>query len=282
MAFAYPTYYVGQKGTASPLPASRLDRDTRGVVWVYEPPDPRATYVLGLDPSFGLTGWSRETRREDDIDTNNSAIEIIRVGRGGTPDRQVCEYAAPLDAEDIADVANCLGRIYAGADEDYKQCKVIIEAQPGPGLLTIKRIQSLGYRNLFRWQHLDKATVAQTNSIGWYSSRSTVPILWTRCARHILKGGVKIYSPELIEEMADARMNLNRGTAAAKYGSQDDRLRAFMLAIWAGREWALDNEDEFPEVTNTQQRTIDPQACDMSYDDYMSFAEDLFNSLGDN
>ena len=114
------------------------DGDPRGIIWLYEPPSPRARYVMGVDASQGRTGWSRYNRTEDDSEIDNGAIEVIRLGTGEpghpgfTPDVQVAEYAAPIDPYDLATVANTMGRLYGGRNEDG-QALAIIEVYPGPG-----------------------------------------------------------------------------------------------------------------------------------------------------
>src|SRR5581483_3290707 len=97
---------------------SDIDGDPRGVVFLYEPPNPRSRYILGCDPTQGRTGWSRYNRSEDDAKIDNGAIEVIRIGRGEPdtpgfiPDTQVAEFAAPVDPYDLAGVVNVLGRLY--------------------------------------------------------------------------------------------------------------------------------------------------------------------------
>src|SRR6266702_7431354 len=198
------------------------DDDPRGVVWLYEPPLAQANYVISCDPSYGLAGWQRALRKEDDEKTDNCAIEVIRCGVGKQMDIQVAEFAAPIDAEDAAGVVNFLGRMYAGASEE-DQALAIIEVQPGPGLLTQRElINKFGYSNLFIWQHLDQMTIKPTMSYGWYSSRQSRMMLWVRGVRSIKKRECVIHSPWLVEEMTDAVPDafLNF-TARAKWGCHD-------------------------------------------------------------
>jgi hypothetical protein len=111
------------------------DDDPRGLINVWQPPLESANYVVSCDPSYGIAGWHRQLRTEEDEKVDNCAIEVIRCGAGRGPDVQVAEYAAPIDAEDAAGVVNFLGRMYGGASEE-EQALAIIEVQPGPGLLT--------------------------------------------------------------------------------------------------------------------------------------------------
>ncbi len=215
-----------------------LDRDPRGIIWLYEEPNPRATYVMGIDPTVGITGWDRSLRTEDDNKTDNGAIEVVRAGRNGLPDVQVAEYAAPIDPEDLADVANALGRLYAGQDEN-EQCLCIIEVYPGPGLLTLRKMINLyGYTSMFVWKYLDSMTTRPTNSLGWTATPKSVRDLWIRGSRHINRGGIIIHSEPFIEEMTDCEQDALKMTAKAIYGRHDDRVRALLMAIWAIHDWS--------------------------------------------
>ena len=159
-------YTIGNLGVLTTTSAP-YDKDPRGMVLMFEPPSIKETYVLGCDPTVGRVGWNRILRTRDDLRTDNGAIEVIKVGRNGKPDIQVCEYAAPIDPEDLADVCNMLGRLYAGSDESG-QCLCIIEVYPGPGLLTQRKmLNALGYYNMFIWKYLDSMSVKLTTSLGW-------------------------------------------------------------------------------------------------------------------
>ena len=223
-----------------------LDDDPRGSVQIWEMPRSNANYVVACDPSYGQAGWDRSLRTEDDEKTDNCAVEVIRCGTRGSPDIQVAEYAAPIDAEDAAAVVNFLGRMYGGASEE-EQALAIVEAYPGPGLLTQRElINRFGYSNLFIWQQLDRMIMKPTLQYGWYSSRESRQALWIRGTRHILKEKrIILNSPDLIEEMTDCvRDNFLNFTARAKWGSHDDRVLALLMAIWAGNEWSFENAPE--------------------------------------
>lgn len=248
-------YQVGQQGRIAPADEFQIDSDPRGLLFLIEPPNPSATYVMGIDPSVGIVNWDRLLRSQDDIQTDNGAIEILRVGRSEPglpdfiPDRQVAEFAAPVDPETLADVANLLGRIYAGNSEDG-QCLSIIEVYPGPGLLTLRRmIERHGYTNQYIWRNQWDALVAKTTSYyGWTANTKTVRDLWIKCSRHVQKGGVRVSSPWLVEEWADCEMDPNKMYAKAMYGSHDDRVRAINLSIWAAHDWSFDVETQVETV----------------------------------
>lgn len=265
-----------QVGKRTLTPAELIDQDPRGIIWVWEMPKATASYIVACDPSYGIAGWDRALRTREDERTDNCAIQVIRCGH---PDVQVAEYAAPIDAEDAAAVVNFLGRMYGGSN-DEGEALAIIEVHPGPGLLTQRElINHFGYTNLFLWEHLDKIVTSQTPYYGWYSSRQSRQMLWIRGTRHINQNKVVVNSPWLVEEMTDlVQDNFLSFTARAQYGNHDDRMVAFLLAIWAANRWSFENAPEEaakPELVGG----ADYQATDCTYEDMLSSWDDKLSSL---
>lgn len=242
--------------------------DPRGLVLMWEEPKPWAKYILSIDPSEGITNWSRGSRQDGDHKTDNGVVEVFRPNaiklplfKDGKPlidkitnqqmfvmrDLQVAEFAAPIDAVEIARVANILGRMYAGEDDD--QCECILESYPGPGPLTTQELIRLGYGHLWMWEHFADSVVEETNAIGWHATPRSTRILWTRARRHLMERKAKIMSQWLYEEYKDAVVNMDKMTAAAPYGRHDDRLRAANLCFWAGHAWTQNVESTHEQVT---------------------------------
>lgn len=260
------------------------DGDPRGIVWLFEPPSPRSKYVMGVDAAQGRTGWNRYSRSDDDAETDNGAIVVIRLGRGEPgepafqPDVQVAEYAAPIDPYDLAKVANALGRMYSGRDEDG-QALCIVEVYPGPGGPTQRTMmETYGYTNFYRWQFLDTGMASERSKFdfGWYSTKQSMQHLWTRGLRLIHRKQLVFKSEFLVEEMANCEMDLIklRGAAAAGH---DDRAMACLLAIWAGHNWTFN-------VDNVQSRVeqgplVEWQRTDISSDRMISAWEERWSEL---
>lgn len=251
---------------------SDVDSDPRGVVFLYEPPNPRARYVLGCDPTQGRTGWSRYNRAEDDQKVDNGAIEVIKLGKGEpgqpgfVPAVQVAEFAAPIDPYELAQVANVLGRIYGGRDEEG-QAHAIVEVYPGPGGPTQRTMmEKYGYVNFYRWQFMDTGETQSHSKFdfGWYSTKQSIQHLWTRGLRAIHRRQVVFKSPFLVEEFADCEMDVIRNRGAAASGGHDDRAMAMLLAIWAGFNYSFHIEPERSRVEVGP--SVDWQATDISTD----------------
>lgn len=287
-----PAYHVGSSAL---LETSELDADItadpRGFAFLYEPPISQAKYILGLDPSVGITNWTRAGRTDNDHRTDNGAIEIFRVDafrlpvldsegkpvidpqtkqpRYITQDLQVAEYAAPVDAVEIARVANILGRIYGGDGMD-SQCELILEVYPGPGMLTIQELLRLGYTNLWQWEYLD-GVVEQTSRIGWRSNQQTQRLLWFRARHHLMGRQVIVRSKALLEEYSNAVVDVDLARAKAAYGSHDDRIQAASMAFWAGHSWAYDVESTVETVSESPVHEAQRQAPVLG--DYRSYKD---------
>ena len=68
MAIEFPSSWGvgGRKIVHTPDIKKDFDGDERGILWIAEPPDPAANYVLGGDAAGGITGWNRYARTKQD------------------------------------------------------------------------------------------------------------------------------------------------------------------------------------------------------------------------
>jgi hypothetical protein len=258
----------------------QLDADPRGIVWMYEPPTRNANYTMGVDATKGIPNWDRKLRTQDDDKVDNGAIEIIRVGDGfKIPDSQVCEYAGPDDPEDLADIANALGRLYAGRSDD-DQCLANIEVWPGPGWMTAKKmIHQYGYTNIWIPRYVNTLQPQSArNVIGWQSNQRTMRDLWIRGTKHIASGLLKVHSPSLVEEFTDCETDPVKMTAKATFGHHDDRAIAILLAIYAAHDWnsSMVETQKTEAVVGTLPNW---QASDISAEDLAGAWEERFSEL---
>ncbi len=296
----FPTVlHVGKDSIREYLdePWEEIEKDPRGCLLMWERPRPHAKYIVSCDASEGITGWSRATRTEDDYKTDNGVVEVFHVDGIREPlwdeeaekqfdydnpgartkriplidkhtkqqkfhckDVQVAEFAAPCDAVEIARIANVIGRIYRGTEED--EAELIWEAYPGCGMLTTQELLRLGYNNLWHWEYITEQA-EETNRLGWRSGRESMKILWYRARRHLMQRNVVIRSKWLLEELSGAEIDMNKMRARAAYGMHDDRLWAAAFGWWAGHEWTYSEDPQDP-VTEVEGPT-----------DYQSYAPGL-------
>jgi len=262
-------------GKHSIVPSSPHDHDPRGLLFMFEEPRKDCRYIVGVDPTIGIAHWNRNMRVADDTRTDNACIQVVRVGK---PDVQVAEFAAPMDALDLAPICNTIGHLYAGNSED--RMALIIGELQGSGILVVRELlDRFGYTNIWRWAYLNYGDVRRTNTFWWNATREGNRLLFSKCLHHITHHRVKIQSPWLIEEMADCTMDVNEAKIKSLYGRHDDRVRAFFLALWASHEW-LDEEKEDDVVVDTAQP--DWQKTDISVENmYHEWRERFDTLLGD-
>lgn len=246
------TIWLPNCGGLRPMEEQELDGDSRGVVWLYEEPMHSATYYVGCDPTRGITGWSRQFRTDTDKGTDNGVVTVIRKGREGEQDKQVAEYAAPIDPEDLADVVNLLGRTYCGSNEEG-QAMVNLEVWPGPGEPTLRKLLTThGYMNLYTAPKYANSVVPEygKNTMGWISNARSRRELWRRGMKHVALRKIRLFSPDLVEEMADCESDdwMYTDTARAKYGKHDDRVVTLFLAIYCAHDWGDEVESKKVEV----------------------------------
>ncbi len=254
--------------------------DPRGLLLMWSPPKKGAKYIVGVDSSEGITGWTRGMRTEDDYKTDNGVVEVFEIDGIREPvfdekaekaedtlrpgqrtariplidkhtrqpamhcrDLQVAEFAAPCDAVEIARVANIIGRVYRGDEED--EAELIWEAYPGCGMLTTQELLRLGYGNLWHWEYITDVA-EETNRLGWRSGRESMKILWYRARRHLMQRNVVVRSKWLLDELSGAEIDMNKMRARAAYGMHDDRLWSAAFCWWAGHQWTYAEDSKEP------------------------------------
>lgn len=256
------------------------EQEPRGILWMWELPRPHATYVVGVDVAVGIEGWARELRSDNDAKTDNSTIEVFRVGAGtrDDPDVQVAEYAAPITPYALAPIINLTGRLYAGSAEDG-QALCIIEVYPGPGEpCQSALIHKYGYNNMYVWKMAGMAVVQRTRKLGWWSSRYANRELFMHSVHQFSTGGAVVNSPALVEEMARAESDMMLSFVRGTYGFHDDRLRAAFMACYAAHEWGGIVE---PSAERGKLHSDEPdgQRSDMTYEDMERAWADRFAEL---
>jgi hypothetical protein len=252
-------------------------QDARGLIKMFEEPNPGAEYFMGVDPTRGIVNWDRHF--VTDARADNGSIQILRKGKREKPDVQVAEYAAPLDPEELGDVANAMGRLYGGANEDG-QALAIVEVWPGPGEPAQRRMIQHGYTNLYVPIRFANTLVPEKgrNVVGWVSNERSRRDLWTRGMKYLIQRKVKVHSPWLIEEMADCQPDdwMVTETARARYGKKDDRVVALLLAIYAAHDWDWDVETVKEEVVL---KAVDWQRSAITLEDQQSAWEERWDQI---
>lgn len=271
--------------------------EARGLVWLFEKPLYNATYVIGVDPAMGITGWDR-TIVGDDQDKDNTAIEVFRIGTREekivdketgkeriitTPcDYQVAEYAAPVDYEAAASIVNALGRLYSGKGA-VGVAHTIIEVYPGPGWMVEKTlISKYGYLNFYQPKFINTIVPQTAKGIGWQASHKSLRDLWVMGTRHLNNGGVVLRSPWLIDEMETTEpIKFMTYTSEAQSGFHDDRLRASMLCYWAAHDFSSQVRVETKTTIERNRKPVNWQASAIGVDGLKDAWEKRYREIGD-
>jgi hypothetical protein len=271
--------------------------EARGFVWLFEPPVPRARYVVSCDPAEGVTGWDRSIMNEDDQGYDNSVVQVWRVGQREvevedadgkrtvqrrTAYYQCAEYAAPVDYVETARVINALGRLYAGSDpRGAAHC--IIEVYPGPGGIVLRElVQRYGYVNLYqpRFSQNNAIMPDQTRQMGFNSNVKTVRDLWILGKRSLDTGVAVVRSPWLLEEMRTTEpIKFMQYTSEAQSGFHDDRLRAAMLAFRAIEDTYKPIRPQMTATVEHGRKRANWQTSDISAEDMEQAWEDRFDEI---
>lgn len=271
--------------------------EMRGLVWLFEEPKQKATYVISCDPAMGMTGWDRTIPQ--DSKTDNSAIEVFRIGTRKSKitdkdtgkekeidiptDYQVAEFAAPVDYEATAATINALGRLYKGQGR-MGVAHTIIEIYPGPGWMVQKALISKhGYMNFYQPKYIDTIMpTAKNMAIGWTANRTSVRDLWIHGTRHLLNGNVVIRSPWLLREMKTTDpLKFQEYRSEAQSGFHDDLLRAAMLNWWAAHDVSSQVKVETQTTIEHNSKPVNWQSSDLSAASLKDEWEKRFSELGE-
>lgn len=165
---------------------------------IWEAPRKDKLYIMSVDVSEG-------------IGQDRSVIDITRIGDIYEGDEQVAQFVSDqTDPIDLASVADLVGRLYKGSDE--QEALAAVEAN-NHGLATLSEMQRhLGYSNFFIWRYEDKADESrqQSASIGWYTTQRSRRLIITRYVKKVRtvdpvtgEPDYKINSPITVEELRD-------------------------------------------------------------------------------
>ena len=179
-------------------------------LWIWKEPIEGHKYIMGVDVSRGDS--------ED-----YSTIQIIDFD-----DReQVLEYVGKIPPDTLAEVAYKWGMMY--------NCFVVVDITGGMGITTVRKMQELGYRNLYV-DGVDAFNVWATNKgnsekipgINFNNKRVQIIASFEEYIRHKFK----IRSVRLFSEM-NTFVYIN-GRPDHQKGQHDDLIMGISIAIYVG------------------------------------------------
>ena len=188
--------------------ADKLIEDSEGLLDIYEYPQEKAEYVIGVDVAGG--------EGED-----YSCMCIMKKTFPKGLCEQVAEWHGKVDPV-------MLGQLCVYVAHFYNDAMLAIELN-NHGLTTQVEAQRT-YWNFYRWQYFDRIGRTYTQKVGWVTSLSTKPILVDRTRACLRDGLVGISSEGLLQELLAYVRIPDSMSFGAEFGN-DDRVMAFMIAL---------------------------------------------------
>ena len=208
------------------VPLLPVDEETESYtfdkLFVFEPPQKGGIYSCGVDTAHGLG-------KEDE---DRFCASMTRVSSGAGCDVQAAELTSnrfsPAQAVPfLAAIATWYGQISG----HYRGVKFSIEQVEGPGDTCQNQLKIMGFNYHHTPGRLDGKKIKDENRHreGWYSNRTTVPILMDRFVEAVNGGWYVPASKWLIEELKTLERHVvdgGRDKMTHQKNKHDDRVRA--------------------------------------------------------
>ena len=222
--------YIDQAAVECYTPTARFDvREAdlipheKGLLKIFENPKDSLRYCMGVDVAEGLEHG------------DYSCIQVLdHLGN------QVATWSGHVDPFDLAYIVGTIGNF-------YKKAWTLIERN-NHGLTTIRKIQELGYPNLYVEQTVDDAYVDKlTRRAGFLTTSKTKPLIIDNLVHLLRQGESGIVDEELINELRTYVVDA-RGITNAQSGCFDDRIMAYSIALFGLNSMPRKHRQKFTQV----------------------------------
>ncbi|MEW6202427.1 MAG: hypothetical protein AB1546_10650 [bacterium] len=205
-AVAKPAFFTGEitaEGDLVAVPNGRLK--------IWEQPQERKHYVLGVDVSEGIEVVSG-TR-----DTDNSSVQVLcREDL-----EQVACWTGKTDPDALAGVARCIAELYNSAF-------IGVEAN-NHGLTTLNELKKR-YPYLYCREIFGERSRKVTKKLGWLTTSRTRPLMLDALLKAIRDEILRLNDPDTIGECLTFVYDQD-GRMEAMSGCRDDRIIALAIAL---------------------------------------------------
>lgn len=198
-------------------------------LWIWEWPDPREQYVVGVDVAEGMG-----------MEGDYSVAWVNKIGRPPRPDVHVATWRSnTIDPASFALPVNLLGR-------KYNDALMSIELNSkGDTVASMVRI-FYGYPNIYRLKNLDSTNIF-TNRWGWVTQLNTKPRLWQAAIKWLRAKLWIVRDPRFAKEMKTFNKEfVESKQASAASGNFDDVLMAAFIALYTSHD--LDMDEQIPNL----------------------------------
>jgi len=195
-----------------------------GSLWIWKEPEIGHKYVMGVDVSRG-DSEDFSTFQIVDFDTRE----------------QVAEYIGKIPPDTLAEICYKWGNMYSAF--------IVIDITGGMGVTTSRKLQELGYRNLYvdgvdyqnKWKY-DAKAMDKIPGLNFNAKRVQIIATFEEYLRH----GFKVYSARLLNEMSTF-VYVN-GRPDHQKGHHDDLIMATAMCVYVA-------ESSFTSMTKVTEHT---------------------------
>nr|MDT0253066.1 hypothetical protein [Endozoicomonas sp.] len=193
------------------LTPNGLNRQKKGLLKIWYPPDGAQKYVIGCDVAEGLAPVNDKHKHGD-----YSSIDVL--DRSGY---QVAHWSGHVPPDDLGKLPDHLGRYYNNA--------LIGVERNNHGLTTITKLKDLKYPNLYMETTVDQRTQKRTKRLGWLTTTKSKPLMIDHLAALLRDADAGICNVDTVKECQTYIIEDN-GATNAQEGCFDDRVISYAIA----------------------------------------------------
>jgi len=207
-------------------PDEEIESETFDILLVFEPPQRGGIYSCGVDTAHGLG-------KEDE---DRFCGSMTRVSTGSGCDFQAAEFTSNrLSPSQAVPILAAMATWYGQVSRHYRGVKFSIEQVEGPGDTCQNQLKIMGFSHHATPGRLDGKKIKDENRHreGWYSNKTTVPILMDRFVEAVNGGWYVPASKWLIEELKTLERHTKDGgrdVMTHQKNKHDDRVRAAAMS----------------------------------------------------
>jgi len=187
---------------------SKFYSDEKGVVSVWETPNPSKTYVMGADPAGGV-GRDKGAAYVKDQETGRLVARIW------------CDLSPSEFAHELYRLARYYNKAY-----------ICVEAN-NHGAVVLHVLKELKYSNLYKRKVIDELTMKPTHKLGYLTTSNNKLIVTENFKNSARQGDILVLDRDLIQEMTTymsiASKKGNNVRREAAPGAHDDLVMAASL-----------------------------------------------------
>lgn len=191
-----------------------VEKNEKGYLKVFKPPNEFHRYVIGADVSEGIIVSEGEDSKERDF----SCAQVLDA----TTYEQVAVWHGRIDPDLYGRQLEMLGRYYNTA--------LIAVEKNAMGLTPLIVLRDLNYSNLYYRERFGLISEKTTSEMGWVTDSQSKEMIINDATHLFREKRIGIYDSDTISEMMSFVRGAD-GSARAARSSWDDRVMALLIAI---------------------------------------------------